>query len=343
MQFSKSTVRMPAGPDQGHLSPARAAVPYDWRAAEKELNKHPQFRTRIDGVDIHFVEVRGEAAERRPLLLLHGWPGSHFEFWKVADRLAHPSQYGGSAADAFDLIIPSLPGYGFSGRVSRPVGPRTSAGLLNRLMVEGLGHAEYMVHGGDQGAIIASFLGAFHGEHCRAMHVNLIGWRPVLDDDGAVGEEEHAIMQGQLLAELPDMAYAIQHWTKPQTLAMGLVDSPVGTAAWMIDKFHDWSDLRHSTFDEVHDRDALLTSVMIYIINGTIGSSLWSYPALLDERVSLADRPFCATPTALAHFPVEVVGFTHRALGSSGSTTSSGGRRSTEAATSRPSSDRSNS
>jgi pimeloyl-ACP methyl ester carboxylesterase len=283
---------------------------YDWGAAEHVLNRFPQYLTKIDGVSLHFVEVVGEAEGRRPLLMLHGWPSCHFEFWNVAEQLAFPSRFGGAAEDAFDVVIASLPGYGFSGPVEGPIGPRRIAALLDSLMTEGLGYTDYMLQGGDQGAIVGSFSGSEFPDTCAALHVNLIGWRPTIDDDGAVGDEERGYMQRMLHAELPDMAYAIQHFTRPQTLAIALEDSPVGTAAWMLDKFHDWSDLRGTDIETIHDRDDLLTTVMIYLLTGTVRTSLWSYPALVAERAELSERPWCGTPTAVARFPVEVVGFT---------------------------------
>jgi microsomal epoxide hydrolase len=282
---------------------------YRWRDAEADLNRYPQYRARVDGVDLHFVEVVGEAGGTRPLLLLHGWPGSFFEFWRVADQLAFPSKHGGSSQDAFDLVIPSLPGYAFSGAPDRPVGARRTAALMDTLM-GALGYDRYMVQGGDQGAIIASWLGHDHAERCRALHVNLIGWRPTLDDDGAANDEERAFVRRMLLAEIPDMAYALQHWTKAQTTALALRDSPVGTAVWLLDKFHDWSDLRRRSLEDVYGKADLLTCVMIYLVSDAITSSLWSYPALLEDRAWFADRPYCGVPVAMAKFPREVVGFT---------------------------------
>jgi microsomal epoxide hydrolase len=282
---------------------------FDWRAAEAELNRYPQYRVEIDGIGIHYVEIRGEGARRRPLLLLHGWPGSHFEFWKIAERLAFPSRHGGSAEDAFDLVIPSLPGYGFSGPAPRPIGMRTAARLLDTLMVETLGHARYMVQGGDWGAVVAAWLGADHAASCAAVHVNLIGLRPAPGDDGAASEEERVAIRAMMDRERPELAYAVQQSTRPQTLAIGLMDSPVGTAAWILDKFHDWSDLNGGSIEDVYTLDELLTNVMIYLVTDTICTSLWSYRGMAEERVPF-DQVYCASPTAVAHYPYERVGGT---------------------------------
>jgi pimeloyl-ACP methyl ester carboxylesterase len=283
---------------------------YDWRETERVLNRYPQFVAEIDGINTHYIHIRGEQTLPRPLLLLHGWPGSHFEFWKLADALAFPSRTGGSPEDGFDLVIPSLPGYGFSGPTTRPVGMRRSAEIINRLMVEVLGHTEYMVQGGDWGAVVGAWLGINHSAHCRALHVNLIGLRPVFGDSGAVGEEEEAIVSAMMFRERPYLAYAVQQGTRPQTLAISLMDSPVGTAAWIIDKFYNWSELGAGGIDQVYSRDELLTNVMIYLVNDTIASSLWSYRGMAEERIPFSSGVYCATPTALAKFPFEHVGAT---------------------------------
>jgi pimeloyl-ACP methyl ester carboxylesterase len=283
---------------------------YDWRAAETDLNRYPQYLVDVDGVRLHYAVVRGESAARRPLLLLHGWPGSVLEFWTIADRLAFPSRHGGSAADAFDLVIPSLPGFGFSGPAARPVGPRTMAALLDTLMADVLGHGRYMVQGGDLGGIVAAWLGADHSEHCAAVHVNMIGWRPTPGDDGAATEAERHAVAAMIDRERPRLAYAVQHGTRPQTLALGLMDSPVGTAAWILDRFQAWSDLGGKDIDAVYTRDELLTNVMIYLVTGTFASSIWAYRGVNAERAQLSARPYCASPTALARFPFEWVGGT---------------------------------
>ena len=283
---------------------------YDWRKMERRLNEYLQYQTRVQGVPLHFVEVIGEAQGTRPLVLLHGWPGTHFEFWNVIDELAFPSKSGGSAGDAFDLIIVSLPGFGFSPSPREPVGLRRIAALVNDLMVNGLGYPNYMVQGGDQGAGVATWLGNDFSDYCKAIHVNLIGWRPSLDDDGASNADEHKVLQETLLDEIPDLAYCLQHMTRPQTLALGLNDSPVGAAAWLLDKVHDWTDLSQRSIDEVYDRDRLLTLVMIYLVNDAIRTSLWSYVGLLEDPARLSDGPYCATPVAMLKLPHEVVGFT---------------------------------
>jgi pimeloyl-ACP methyl ester carboxylesterase len=278
---------------------------YDWRAQEALLNKYPQFTAPIDGLDIHFVHVVGEAHGKRPLLLTHGWPGSHFEFWEAIEPLAFPSHFGGDPADAFDVIVPSLPGYGFSGKPARPIGQRATAKLWAKLM-QTLGYDRYLAQGGDWGSLVTSWLGADHGPHCRAIHLNMAPFRPMPRTPLSPAETEWiGYMQGALAAE---GAYLMEQSTKPQTLAHALMDSPVGTAAWILEKFHGWSDLGdHGDLTKVYTRDQLLTNVMIYLVTDSIATSVWYYRARAEEDIMIPESGRCETPTAVANFPGEPV------------------------------------
>jgi pimeloyl-ACP methyl ester carboxylesterase len=284
---------------------------YDWRAAEADLNRYPHFKADIDGLEIHFVHVVGEAGGKRPLLITHGWPGSFFEFWQAIEALAYPSRHGGDARDAFDLIIPSLPGYGFSGKPASPLGQRATAALWDRLMRETLGYDAYLAQGGDWGGIVTSWLGLNHGAidgkgGCKAIHLNMIGLRPT--PTTPLTSEETAWIEYSQGAMQREGAYFMQQSTKPQTLAMALMDSPVGTAAWIIEKFNAWSDLSKGALFDVYTRDQLLTNVMIYLVNDAIATSVWYYNALWQEGgVTLAPGQRCLTPTAFANFPGETV------------------------------------
>ena len=151
---------------------------YDWRGAVAELNRFPQFTARVEDFDIHFLHVVGEAGGKRPLLLSHGWPGSHYEFWGAIEKLAFPSRFGGDAADAFDVVVPSLPGFGFSSKPARPIGQRSTARLFNALMTDVLGYQTYLAQGGDWGAMVTSWLGFDHGAHAKAIHLNMLAFRP---------------------------------------------------------------------------------------------------------------------------------------------------------------------
>ncbi len=286
---------------------------YNWRAEEARLNQYPHYIAEVDGIPIHFMHIVGEAEGRRPLLLTHGWPGSFYEFFEAVGPLAFPSQHGGNPEDAFDLIIPSLPGYGFSGKPVAPIGQRATAKLWNTLMQDVLGYDTYLAQGGDWGGMVTSWLGFEHGTvdgkgGCRAIHLNMIGLRPTpatqqSDDEVAWLERSAAAMQAE-------GSYFMQQATKPQTLAVALMDSPMGTAAWILEKFHAWSDLKGGTLFDIYTRDQLITNIMIYLANDAIATSIWYYAAFFGEGGNaLPDGERCETPTAFANFPGEPVYF----------------------------------
>ncbi|MBV8683249.1 MAG: epoxide hydrolase [Caulobacteraceae bacterium] len=278
---------------------------YDWRGAVAELNRYPQFRARVEDFDLHFVHVVGEAQGRRPLLLSHGWPGSHYEFWGAIEQLAFPSRHGGSAADAFDLVIPSLPGFGFSSKPERPFGQRATARLFNELMTRVLGYDRYLAQGGDWGALVTSCLGFDHGEHVRAIHLNMIGLRP---PGGPKSEAETAWMTRSSAAMDMLGAYFRLQASKPQSLAWLGAGNPVGQAAWIVERFYDWCDRREQPFEKVFTRDQLLTNVMIYVMTGSFATGAWYYRALLEEGgVVLKEGERCEVPTAFANFPGEAL------------------------------------
>jgi pimeloyl-ACP methyl ester carboxylesterase len=278
---------------------------YDWRGAMQDLNRYPQFIARIEDFAIHYVHVVGEAGGRRPLILSHGWPGSHFEFWGVIDKLAFPSRHGGSAADAFDLVIPSLPGFGFSSKPPRPFGQRGTARLFNTLMTQTLGYERYLAQGGDWGSLITSCLGYDHAAHVRAIHLNMLAFRP---PGGPKGEAEAAWAgtRDRMMDQLG--AYFRLQLSKPQSLAWLGAGNPVGQAAWIVERFYDWSDHRDKPFEAVFSLDALLTNVMIYVMTGSFTTGAWYYRALIEEAgVALKAGERCETPTAFANFPGEAL------------------------------------
>ncbi len=280
---------------------------YDWRAAEADLNRWPHFITDIDGLDIHFVHVVGEAQGKRPLLITHGWPGSIYEFWGVIERLAFPSQHGGKAQDAFDLVIPSLPGYGFSGKPASPVGQRATAKMFRTLMIDVLGHERFMAQGGDWGGMVTSWLGLDHVDVVSGIHLNMIGLRPTPATPQT--DDEKAWLARTQFAMQAEGAYFMQQATKPQTLAMALMDSPVGAAAWILEKFHGWSDLKAGDLWSVYTRDQLITNIMIYLLTDSMATSVWYYRALLEENggVGLPEGKRVEAPTGFANFPGETL------------------------------------
>lgn len=276
---------------------------YDWRAAEEDLNRYPQFSARVEDFDLHFLHVVGEAGGRRPLIVTHGWPGSHYEFWQAIEPLAFPSRFGGDPADAFDLVVPSLPGFGFSSKPTRPVGQRTTARLFNTLMTEVLGYPAYLAQGGDWGAMVTSWLARDHGGSARAIHLNMLGFRP---HGGPQTPDEIAWAQRQ--AGMMDVmgAYFRLQVSKPQSIAWMGAGNPVGQAAWIAERFHDWSDLREKPMDAVYPKDRLLTNIMLYAMTDSFATGAWYYRGLVEEG-GLAFEPGerCETPTAFANFPGE--------------------------------------
>jgi microsomal epoxide hydrolase len=223
--------------------------------------------------------------------------------------LAYPSKHGGKAEDAFDLIIPSLPGYGFSGKPKSPIGQRATAKLWNTLIQDVLGYETYLAQGGDWGGMVTSWLGFDHGAHdgkggCEAIHLNMIGLRP--NPATPQNDDELKWLQQAQAGMQMEGSYFMQQATKPQTLAMSLMDSPMGTAAWILEKFHGWSDLDGDDLYSVYTRDQLITNIMIYLINNAIATSVWYYAAFMGEGgASLPEGERCETPTGFANFPGE--------------------------------------
>lgn len=273
---------------------------YDWRAAMADLNKYPQFVARVEDQDIHFVHVRGEGVRRRPLIMAHGWPGSHYEFWDAVEPLAFPSRSGGNADDAFDLVIPSLPGFGFSGKPTDVLGQRTTARLWNSLMTEQLGYPTYLAQGGDWGSIVATWLGTDHAASARALHLNMLPLRvpaPPQNDE----EAAWIAAVGQKQARLG--IYSTLQMMKPQSLAWAAMDNPLGQAAWILERFHDWTDLGDRALEDAFSLDHLITNVMIYVMTGSFTTGAWFYHGLVRESMAAPELPRCVSPTAYAAFP----------------------------------------
>jgi pimeloyl-ACP methyl ester carboxylesterase len=247
---------------------------FDVAGAVDNLNRFPQFTAKVEGLDVHFVHVVGEAGGKRPLLLTHGWPGSHFEFWDAIEPLAFPSRFGGDPADAFDLVIPSLPGFGFSGKPNAPIGQRATARLFNTLMTQELGYDRYLAQGGDWGSVVTSWLGLDHAAHVKAIHLNMIGFRP---HGPPKDEAEIAWIQRTAFAMDAIGAYLRLQVSKPQSLAWLGANNPVGQAAWILERFHDWADLTSKPFEEVFSPDKLLTNIMLYAMTGSFTTGAWYY------------------------------------------------------------------
>ncbi|WP_232665335.1 epoxide hydrolase family protein [Pseudonocardia sp. TRM90224] len=253
---------------------------YDWRQAEQELNKHPQFTTEIDGQRIHFLHVRSAEADAMPLLLTHGWPGSIVEFLDVIGPLTDPRSHGGDARDAFHVVIPSLPGFGFSGPVTEAGWDTARIARAWAELMRRLGYERYGVQGGDIGASVSPEVGRAAPENVVGVHVNggpgVMPPLPLADDELASltdVERDRVRRIGAFMQE--EFGYIAIQGTRPQTLAYGLVDSPVGQLAWIMDKFREWTHPRHELPDTILDRDRILTNVSLYWFTGTAGSAAY--------------------------------------------------------------------
>jgi pimeloyl-ACP methyl ester carboxylesterase len=280
---------------------------YDWRAQEARLNELAHFRTRIDGESIHFVHARSAHADALPLLVTHGWPGSVVEFLDVIPRLTQPEAHGGSPADAFHVIAPSLPGYGFS-EPTRTRGwdvPRI-ARCFTELMSR-LGYARYGAQGGDWGAQVATRIGARDPEHCVAIHLNMpIGARP--DEPCPLTDADKADLAAMARFQSEESGYALEQGTRPQTVGVALNDSPAGLLAWIVEKFRAWSDCDGHP-ENSYSRDQLITNVMLYWVTQTITSSARLYWESRRSGTWEETPEFVAVPTGVARYPKEVVRF----------------------------------
>jgi pimeloyl-ACP methyl ester carboxylesterase len=250
---------------------------YDWRAEERRLNQFDQLITHIDGIDIHFIHQRSKKKNATPLVIVHGWPGSVVEFTKIIGPLVDPVAHGGKAEDAFHVICPSLPGFGFSGKPrERGWSSQRMAETIAKLMAR-LGYDRYGAQGGDWGAGVTRWLAANDGGHCIGGHSNFPpGGQPMDDPMRGVTPQELERHQ-QRVRELNDQkAYGAIQGTRPLTLGYGLNDSPAGLAAWIVDKFWAWSD-HGGDLDKSFTRDELLTNVMVYWVTETMPSSVRIY------------------------------------------------------------------
>jgi epoxide hydrolase len=284
------------------------AAKYDWRAQEQALNAYPQFTTTIGGATLHFLHVPSAEPAARPLLLLHGWPGSVVEFLDLIGPLTDPRSHGGTAEDAFHLVIPSLPGYGFSG-------PLTEAGwtdgraaaALAELMAR-LGYRRYGVQGGDVGAFIAPLIGALDPDRVAGVHVNALVTFPTGDpaDMAAMNEGDRRRLAAMQEWQQRSGAYMQLQGTRPQTIAHALTDSPAGLLAWIAEKFQDWTDPAAALPEDAVDRDRILTDVSIYWFTATAGSAAHTYYERFNDPAMQAPRAPSPVPTAVAVFTTDV-------------------------------------
>jgi len=284
---------------------------FDWRKQESQINRFSHFKVPIDGIDIHFIHEKGSGSNPKPLIISHGWPGTIVEFLEFIDLLAHPERHGGKVEDAFDVVAPSLPGFGFSGAPPRPWGPRKMADVFNKLMTNVLGYKTYIAQGGDWGGAISSWLGYDHAPACAAIHINILTMRHKNEPQGA---EECAWAQQFDKDQIVQDGYRTQQATKPQTLSYAMIDSPVGVAAWILEKMHGWSDIDGDNVESVYSKDQLLTNIFIYIFTRTFNTASWIYYGRREEggRLLSPEGKRVEVPTGCALFPKELLAWPPR-------------------------------
>lgn len=253
---------------------------YDWRRCEAQLNSWPQFTTEIDGIDIHFIHRRSSHDSALPLIISHGWPGSVAEFHKIIDVLTEPVAHGGKAEDAFHVVAPSLPGFGYSGK---PTGPGTSVekiGCMWGTLMARLGYERYVAQGGDWGSAITQSMGQTELKHCAGIHVTLPFAPPDPETMDELTPGEMASLEATSFYSEWDSGYSKQQSTRPQTLGYALADSPVGQMAWIVEKFYFWTDCERDGVkhpEHALTRDEMLDQVMIYWLNNAAASSARIY------------------------------------------------------------------
>jgi pimeloyl-ACP methyl ester carboxylesterase len=280
---------------------------FDWRAQERRLNAFPQYKAALHDIDVHFLHVPGQGPDPCPLLLMHGWPGSVFEFLELIPRLTDPARFGGDPADAFTVVAPSLPGYGLSYRPGQTrFGIEEIADCMAGLMTATLGYRRFAAQGGDWGGITASRMGFAHAEKLIGIHLNLLAVRR---DTNALANPTAA--ERQYLDELAswlkeETGYQWIQGTRPQTLSFGLTDSPAGLAAWIIEKFRAWSDCGGDV-ETAFGRDALLANISLYWFTGAIGSSFFPYYFRMHRPWPIPEGATIDVPTGYSAFPREIL------------------------------------
>lgn len=278
---------------------------YDWRRCEEKLNSWPNYITEIDGLDVHFIHRTSSHPTATPLIISHGWPGSVVEFHKIIDALAQPEQYGGDPADAFHVVAPSLPGFGFSGKPSTTGTDIKKIGQMWGKLMARLGYDSYVAQGGDWGAIITQSMGLTETDHCAGIHVNMPIVAPDPETMDSLTPLEQAALAGIAYYTEHDSGYSKQQSTRPQSLAYGLADSPVGQMAWIVEKFYAWMDCEEDGIkhpENILSKDELLDNVMMYWINNCAGSSARLYW----ESMNNPDLSPIHMPVGCSIFPTEI-------------------------------------
>ena len=280
---------------------------YDWRAQEKELNSYSQFKCKIDGINIHFIWEKGKGKNPTPIILTHGWPDSFLRYKKIINKLTDPARFGGDPNDSFDVIVPSLPGFGFSDKpeLSGYNNARV-AELWIKLMTDNLGYSKFAAAGGDIGSGVTRYMALNHPQLLIGIHltdVGIIRDLLVASDESKLSQAEIAYKKTAQQWMAQEAGYISIQSTKPQTLSYGLSDSPVGTAAWILEKFRSWSDCK-GQLENSYSKDELLTNVMIYWLTNTLSSSVNMY---YENTHSLPPMGKIEIPTGIALFAQDIL------------------------------------
>ena len=282
------------------------AESYDWPARQALMNRFAQFSTTIEGLELHFIHHRSPSPQARPLLITHGWPGSVVEFHKVIEPLADPAAHGGDPADAFHVICPSLPGYGFSGKpAATGWGVEKIASVWDQLM-ERLDYDGYFAQGGDWGAAVTTAIGIQNLGRCAGIHLNMPFAAPTAEALANPTDRDKQALEGANYYQEWDSGYSKQQSTRPQTLGYGLVDSPAGQAMWILEKFWAWTDCDGHP-ENALSRDELIDNIMIYWLNGAGASSARLYWESFGKAFSGGSGKTVAVPTGCSIFPKEII------------------------------------
>jgi microsomal epoxide hydrolase len=280
---------------------------FDWRAQEAKLNAFPQFTVPLAGIDLHFIHAPGRGPKPFPLLLSHGWPGSVFEFYKIIPMLTDPARFGGDPADSFTVVAPSLPGYTFSFKPNQArFGVEQIADVSAQLMTDVLGYKRFAAQGGDWGSFITSRLGYAFADRVVGIHLNMLSVRrdPKMLANPSPDEKIFLDQLNHWLKE--ETGYQWIQGTKPTTLAFGLTDSPLGLAAWLVEKFRTWTDCNGNP-ENALTRDEMLTDIMLYWVTGAVGSSFWPYYARMHGPWPIPEGATISVPTGYVEFPKEIL------------------------------------
>ena len=261
---------------------------FDWRSWERRINELEQRMVDIDGQRLHVIVERGSGERPLPLIMSHGWPGSFLEFMNVIDPLAHPEKYGGRPQDAFTVVVPSLPGYGFSPAPAAPLSPRDIASLWSKLMIDAFGFDRYVAYGSDWGSLVTAHVALDRNERLNALLITTPGFAVNPTDATPLTDEEKAWQHRAHARMAPESGYQLVQGTKPQSLAYGHTDSPIGLACWIIEKFHGWT-IPGSSADPPFPMDALIANVMLYWLNGAVAPT-WLYSFLSDPAQTAPGR-----------------------------------------------------